>query len=590
MVDTDLKATIRANASSIINTLRRLEHRMENLSEESLEASATTDKLGDETEQLGDAAQGVPVPIETLESALDDLDDTAASDSAALRRLGKVIDVAGDEATEATLPVETLNQAIENIPQDAFASSTALRQLKSQIEKVGDESTETGVKAQFLSGRIDRVQEEAQEATTSLGLLATSLTGVSTLALVASNTGLATFIATLGTVIALATAAAAAVAGLAVAAVGLAGALAGVFGFALVERANELKNSSQEIESTFQGIQEILSGFGDLLGEALQPLQGAADIGVASVFETLATATNEVAKSLAVIAEPAAEVAGAISDAFGRNSAAILAQFEQTTLALLPILEDLGVFLAQSIPAFLEFVRNQALKALPALSNFGQALLSIIKEVARFGATILGLVLPFLTPFVSLLAAAGDVINSLLDPIVALGNKFGILEGVGKGLATVIVANAIASSGAALAQSALATATTGVAIAASVLAAILSPIGVLVAAVVAGLIALADIFGFLDPIINAVKDAVEGLINAAKSFLGIEGPEREGRTSPESIRERTNRISNRTKNEFNFDIDASGGNLDETTIQNIVRESVKKERRTRRQRQSGQSG
>jgi hypothetical protein len=470
--------------------------------------------------------------------------------------------------------------------------------LKNQIEKVGDESTETGIKAQFLQGRIDKVKDEARGATTSLGLLATSLTGVSTLALVASNTGLATFIATLGTVIAVATAAAAAVAGLAVAAVGLAGALAGVFGFALVERANELKNSSQEIESTFQGIQEILSGFGDLLGEALQPLQGAADIGVASVFETLATATNEVAKSLAVIAEPAAEVAGAISDAFGRNSAAILAQFEQTTLALLPILEDLGVFLAQSIPAFLEFVRNQALKALPALSNFGQALLSIIKEVARFGASILPLILPLLTPFVNLLAAAADVLNSVLDPIVLLINKSKILRVAGFALAgvlgiltaefLVLKAQALASAAAtALAQTSLA----GLIGVLGSLSAVLSPFLLLAAGLVAALGGILAAFGKLDDVLKPVKGALEDITAFFKDIAGIETPQGsqgEGPATTAGGRER--RIQGRSVQNFEFNIDASGSDIDEQKMEDVIRKAVKREKRTKRQRQSGQGG
>jgi len=607
---------ISASMEMIVQSVRRAAEQMGDASSTSTRLASSLDISESQADRLAESLRSLP--------------DDAVAASQSVSQLRRRIDELGDEDAQVSVQTSALEEAIQSISDDAVAASSTVSALQSRIEQMGDESTQSAVSASLLSNqigsmgtesvstaamltllanRIDEVGDESMQASAQVGGLSSAFAGLETGATFAGvRLSLSALVTVMIGAIAVIGSLTAALSGLAIAALGAGGALAAIFGGGLLFAAEQMAARSSEVEGTMEGLQEIASRLNDALSEAIEPLKQPEFANAAiSALESLVNLVNALAESIAAISDPLLRAAGAIADAFREQSTRILAELEQTIVALLPLIKGLASWLAQSLPGALAFFREQAQILLPVLGDFGSSLLSLVAQMSALASTVLSVVLPVLTPVLDTLSFALSLFNRLPRPlkqfVAALTGLF-ILQQLAALQATL---NAIHAAGAAIMSSYTAAvsafqfasflATVATWALNSALLTLGAPIWLVVGAigaVVGALLALADYLGIIPDLGDMFGDFIDW-VGKKLDVLPDDGDDLGGGngsgTSPPSkpVRDRMKRNEKHETN-YDIDVDARNSGMSESQISKIVQDAVEEARREEHQRSSGRGG
>ncbi|EMA47993.1 hypothetical protein [Halococcus saccharolyticus] len=426
----------------------------------------------DELTAMGGAGHIAAEGLDAFESS-----SISAATSSALA--ASRADETGDSLWGAVPGGEAMSGALDSVRNSAMGAIPGLRGAGNAADEAGDEMSEAAAESVALSGALKTTDSAASGLGTEMFGLHGSLGSVAAVA--------GPLIATLGALVG--------PLGAVGAAAGGAGAsLAGLFGAGLMAEAESMVGTTAEVggemtelENKGDAVEAIFDNVKDRAGEMLAPLQTAE---TATFFQNVLDTGLTVFQDFVTMTErlmgPLFDMTDRLGEAFAMEEPRFFAELEATTESMLGPLGDLGIWLLGAIPDGLKWVREEGLALIPVISSFALSTLDLAVGLAEAGAAIWNVIGPALGFLFDTATGVLGVFNSLPQPI----QNAGVVAG-------------IAAGGMYLLGGALSGVTLSAISLSAVLGAISWPI-VAVGALAGAAYLLADHFGLIQPIVNAV--------------------------------------------------------------------------------------
>lgn len=440
---------------------------------------------------------------EVIQDAASELVEVAVASEGA----GESLENAGDAAAVAAVQNHAAAQGYDHLAEAAQDSIAPMLATASAMDSADDQADDLMASLLGVSSALGTASVSASAAGLSFGTLEAST--ASLLGVAAAVTSVyATLAATLGTV--------------AVAAAGVGAAFTALLAGGLMAMGQQAAAQQEDIKSTLEGVQHVLSQIGDQVAGIFEPLATSAN---AELFKSVLAAGLTILEDFVTLVQnlrPALmPVADAIGQAFAESEPEFFAQLEKLIRTTLPYLEQLTIFLMQSVPDALRFLRQNVAPLIPVVGDFAMAMLNLAVPLLEVATLIGGVLIPVLTPFIDFLAGVAEGAAFALSPLLYLAQALGAVsqalgplsEAIGVvvgALGTMLVASSVASSLAGLASVISLSLIPSVSTLITVLSPLLGPAGLLAGAVVV-VGALIEHFGLLEDVTGILKSAFNEL-------------------------------------------------------------------------------